>query len=241
MELRSITNPLISLLFPLSCHNCGCSVEKQEFGIACEACWQNVHLFTKEDPLCEKCGVLLTSVSVQRCGQCDDQHFDFVMSVGIYESALSRTVIDLKKNDHIPPKLTKLIRSRLSDLKSQNIDLVIPIPLSAKRRLERKFNQAETIGSLVSDFLSRPMDQYSLVRTSHSQMHRAAMDRKARELSVKGSFSVVRPNLIKGRNILLVDDILTSGSTASHCARMLKKAGAAKVNVFTLARAVMMV
>lgn len=241
MELRSITNPLISLLFPLSCHNCGCSVEKQEFGIACDACWQNVHLFTKEDPLCEKCGVPLTSTSIQRCGQCDDQHFDFVISVGTYEATLSKSVIDLKKHDHIPARLIGLTRARLSDLADQSIDLVLPIPLSPKRRLERTFNQAESIGRLVSDILSKPMDRYSLVRTGQSQMHRAAMDRKARELSVKGSFAVTRPNLIKGRNVLLVDDILTSGSTASHCARVLKKAGAVEVNVFTIARAVLKV
>lgn len=212
-------------------------MENLELGIACDVCWQNTRLFTKEDPLCEKCGGLLTSRAFQQCRQCDDQHFDFVMSVGTYEAALSKSVIDLKKNDRIPPKLTELIRSRLADLTGQNIEIVIPIPLSAKRRLERTFNQAESIGRLVSDILSKPMDQYSLVRTGHSPMHRAAMDRKAREMSVKGSFSVTRPNLIKGRNILLVDDVLTSGSTASHCARALKKAGAVEVNVFTIARA----
>ena len=64
------------------------------------------------------------------------------------------------------------------------------------------------------------------------------MDKKARELTVRNAFKVVRPNLVKGRNILLVDDIFTSGATASNCARVLKTSGALKVTVFTIARAV---
>ncbi len=68
-------------------------------------------------------------------------------------------------------------------------------------------------------------------------MHRAAMDKKAREMTVRNAFQITRPKLIADQNILLVDDILTSGSTASHCAKALKKSGASKVNVLTLARA----
>ena len=68
-------------------------------------------------------------------------------------------------------------------------------------------------------------------------MHRAAMDKKAREATVKNAFEVVRPNMIRGRDILLVDDLMTSGSTASQCAKALKKSGACKVTVMTLARA----
>jgi predicted amidophosphoribosyltransferase len=65
------------------------------------------------------------------------------------------------------------------------------------------------------------------------------MDQRARELTVVNAFEVVRPKLIDGKKVLLVDDVFTSGSTASSCARVLKKKGAAEVNVFTLARAVM--
>jgi predicted amidophosphoribosyltransferase len=64
------------------------------------------------------------------------------------------------------------------------------------------------------------------------------MDKKARELTVRNAFEVVRPKLINGKNIVLVDDVFTSGATASYCAKVLKKNGASRVNVFTLARAV---
>ena len=237
MELGSFADPLISLLFPLQCHVCGTSVEQHRLGIACITCWESTHLFAEKDALCLKCGVLLRSPSSTRCGLCDLQHFDSVLSVGAYHRALSKSVINQKKVDHISSHLQDLIKARLAAFSGSPVDVVIPIPLSAKRRHERSFNQAESIANLVSRLLSTPLDIYSLIRTRHTQMHRVAMDRKARELSVKGSFSVARPNLISGRSILLVDDIITSGSTASHCARVLKKAGAAEVNVFTIARA----
>lgn len=68
-------------------------------------------------------------------------------------------------------------------------------------------------------------------------MRRASMDKKAREQSVKNAFETIRPKLIEGKAILLVDDIFTSGATVSNCAKSLKKAGAKRVEIFTLARA----
>ena len=118
-------------------------------------------------------------------------------------------------------------------------DVIIPIPLSKKRKLERGFNQAEIIAAEIARASGIPIDAASLVRKLHTPIHRIGMDKKARELTVKNAFEVVRPRLIDGRNILLVDDVFTSGATASYCAKVLKKNGAKQVNVFTLARAVM--
>lgn len=236
---RLLSDSVISLLFPQACLVCGVSVESIRDGVACDQCWREMRIFTYDDPLCSKCGTLLESVGHDRCGLCDEQHFDSAFSLGAYEGALAKTIINLKSNDYIPERLVDSVMSYLSSVPVDLADLVLPIPLSKERRLERGFNQAETIAHLVGRSLSVPIDSHSLVRTAHSQMHRAGMDRKAREMSVKRSFSVVRPNMIKGRNILLVDDILTSGSTASHCARVLKKAGASRVTVFTIARAVL--
>jgi ComF family protein len=104
--------------------------------------------------------------------------------------------------------------------------------------IERGFNQAEVIAGHLAKHTGIPIDSLSLSRKAHSQVHRVAMDMKARELSVKNAFEITRPNLVKGRNILLLDDVFTSGSTSSYCAKALKKSGAGKVNVLTLARAV---
>jgi ComF family protein len=144
----------------------------------------------------------------------------------------------MKSIPQLAPHLRKLIASSYGRLPFPP-DVVIPIPLSRMRHLERGFNQAETVGKEVARQLNVAFDPFSLVRTSHSPIHRVGMDAKARDLTVKNSFQVKRGNLIKGKNVLLVDDVMTSGATASHCARVLKKSGAASVVVFTVARAVM--
>ncbi|MEO8650128.1 MAG: phosphoribosyltransferase family protein [Acidobacteriota bacterium] len=118
--------------------------------------------------------------------------------------------------------------------------LIVPVPLSRKRTLERGFNQALLIARIAAKELGAQVDEFSLIRTLHTPKHRAAMDRKARESTVKNAFEVKRPKLIAGRHILLTDDIFTSGGTSSNCAEVLKKAGAASVTVFTVARAVKM-
>jgi predicted amidophosphoribosyltransferase len=70
-------------------------------------------------------------------------------------------------------------------------------------------------------------------------MHRIGMDQKARELTIHNAFEVTRPRLIKGKKAVLIDDVLTSGATTSQAAKVLKKAGAVRVDVFTLSRAVL--
>ena len=128
------------------------------------------------------------------------------------------------------------LASRISDLENS---VVVPVPLSNRRRLERGHNQAEIIGRIVSKQAQLPFIAAALQRIDSSPIHRVGMDKKAREATVKKSFMVGAPRLVNGRNILLVDDVFTSGSTASFCAIALKKSGAASVKVITLARAVM--
>jgi len=140
------------------------------------------------------------------------------------------------------PDLSESIRTRLLESFSSfglaDADVIIPVPLSKKRYLERGYNQAAVIGSFLSVETAIQFDGASLERTVHTPMHRVGMDRKAREITVKKAFSVVRPRLLQGRSVVLVDDVLTSGATASACARILKKNGSGRVSVFTLARAV---
>jgi len=117
--------------------------------------------------------------------------------------------------------------------------VVVPVPLSKKRRFERGHNQADIIGQTIAAYSDLLFVTNGLQRTDHSPMHRIGMDKKAREATVKNSFVVKAPRLIDGKDVVLVDDVFTSGSTASYCAKVLKKNGAGSVKVITLARAVM--
>lgn len=116
--------------------------------------------------------------------------------------------------------------------------MLVPVPLSKKRELERGFNQAEKIADVVSRYLKLPVNASALQRTIHTPLHRAAMDDRARELTVEKAFRVSNAGAVHEKNVLLIDDVLTSGATADACAGVLKKNGASSVNIFTIARAV---
>ncbi|HLA95286.1 MAG TPA: ComF family protein [Pyrinomonadaceae bacterium] len=238
--LKAVTNAIISIAFPQQCHVCANSVNDIDDGVACNNCWSQTRIFSDNESLCGKCGALLSSTvskPIAQCHRCDDHLYDRAAAVGVYESALAKSVLELKKTPSVPKRLHNLLGDAFDRSQFTTVDLIVPVPLSAKRRVERGFNQAELIANVLVKETGIPSDLHSLTRKIHTPMHRAAMDRKARELTVKNAFEIKRPKLIAGRSVLLVDDIFTSGATASYCAKALKKSGAAKVNVLTLARA----
>jgi len=171
------------------------------------------------------------------CRQCDSHHYDSASSIGPYDGALKAEVIALKTVPKIASRTRELLFSSYANAGFEISSLIIPVPLSRQRQLERGFNQAEIVANELSNKFHHEVDAGSLVRTNHSPIHRMGMDRKARDLSVKNAFTVARPKLIEGRSILLVDDVYTTGATLSYCAKALKKSGALRVDVLTLARA----
>ena len=234
---RTIQDSILNLTFPQRCHCCASEVKESSLGITCAECWTETTLFDGSEPLCPKCGVVSESGGFAfDCGRCREQHYDAARSLGIYEKALSANLLHLKKIPVIPEILLDRLKPSARKLSATTFDLIIPVPLSAQRQTDRGFNQADAIAHVVSRELRVLVDRSSLTRRKHTPMHRFGMDRKAREMSVENAFAVTRPNLIRGRNILLVDDIFTSGATVSNCAKALKKKGAGSVRVLTLAR-----
>jgi competence protein ComFC len=238
--LEPIYESFLTVLYPQPCHNCNNSVESGAEGIACRDCWSKARLFTGKETLCKKCGAFLreSGGSVEAsCGKCGDHHYDSARAVGIYEHALAASVINLKKAPYVCTKLASLFLTALESREDADHSLIIPVPLSKKRRLERGFNQAEVLAAILAKPTGKRVVSDNLIRTVHTPIHRAAMDRKAREMSVRNAFELKHPKLIRGEKVLLVDDVFTSGATASNCARVLKKHGASEVRVITLARA----
>ncbi len=238
----SLPDQLLSLLYPQPCLLCGGSVDDRRDGIACRGCWSQTRIFDGNEALCHKCGAFLSaerrSADPAFCHRCDIDHFDLARAVGVYEGALYASIIDLKDKPHLAPHLRELLHTAFLNSPFLNATRIIPVPLSARREKERGFNQAAVIAGHLSRRIKIPADELSLARKVHTERHRAGMDRKARQDSVFNAFAVKRPRLVKGENILLVDDIFTTGATVSNCAKALKKAGAVEVNVLTIARVV---
>jgi len=236
---QRVFDPLLTLVYPQACHVCENSVESSEDGIACSYCWKKTSIFSGAETLCAKCGAFLRPESSDFqtfCRRCDEHFYDSATAVGIYEYALAASVLHLKRESFVAKRLQKTLVSRFQNTDLQNVTLIIPVPLSKKRLLERGFNQAAVISKILAEKFGTKSDEQSLARNLHTPMHRAGMDGKARAASVENAFEVKRPKLIEGEKILLVDDVYTSGATVSNCAETLKKSGAEKVYVFTLAR-----
>lgn len=238
--LSFLTDSLASLIYPQFCGVCGRLVEKSSDGAACAECWSNTKIFGDLDRLCQKCGLFLVESDVETtnaCGQCSDHAYDTAQSSGVYGNALAASILHLKRVPLMPVRIKELLVRTLDRAQLTGDYLIVPVPLSKKRLIERGFNQSSLLGKVLSAHTGWKFDEHSLIRTGDTPMHRAAMDRFAREATVKKAFSVVRPGLIKGKDILLVDDLFTSGATASNCSKVMKKVGAERVVVLTLARA----
>lgn len=240
--LSSLADSLLSLVYPHSCVVCGNCVENRRDGVACETCWTQTRIFTGSETLCSKCGSYLRekpSVNPVYCQNCKDHFYDSAYAVGVYEKALAAAILELKRDSSIPKTLSGYIRSALNRIEFSEATVMVPVPLSARRRLERGFNQAETVAAFIASETGLRVEKDVLERTAHTTIHRVAMDRKAREMSVAKAFKLSHPEKISGKDVLLVDDVLTSGATVSACSRILKKDGARAVQVFTLGRAVL--
>ncbi len=224
---RSLSDSILDVIYPQECRVCGGEVESSDDGVACGGCWNGTRVFTDGDTLCTKCGAFLfpsNTATTASCSKCVDHSYDRAFSIGLYEKALSASVLELKTSPTICRRIKRLVEATLDRYSVDGSIIVIPVPLSSRRLRERGFNQATIIGTFVSKHLGSVLDSFTLIRKVHTPMHRAGMDQKARAMTVKNAFEVVRPKLVENKSVLLVDDILTSGETASTCARVLKKA-----------------
>ena len=155
--------------------------------------------------------------------------------IGWYEGALRETVLLLKRQPVLPQHLVALIEEVSNSF--AGVTRVVPVPLHKDRLRSRGFNQAAIIAREMSRALRVPLDEVSLVRVTTSEKHRTGLDAKGRRDSVARAFAVPHPRLVNGEDILLVDDVLTTGATVEACEAALTDSGARSVVVFALAQA----
>lgn len=167
--------------------------------------------------------------------------FQRAVAYGAYDGVL-RDLVHLLKYQRVKPVaplLARLLNESLGDIRFPESLLVVPIPLYKRKLRERGFNQAEEIARA---FIRRRTDARiqletsSLVRTRETASQ-TGLTRHQRRANVRGAFAVVKPERVLDKSLLIVDDVMTTGTTASECARVLLRAGARQVFVATVARA----
>jgi ComF family protein len=233
---------LLALVYPQACAICAGSVESRFGGAICEKCWQQTRVFSGSETVCWKCGLPSIGTAPEekreevRCRRCEQDAFKAARACGLYEGALRASVLLLKREPFVSGKLSELLLKTQQRYPLSEATRIVPVPLHPEREKTRGFNQAALIGRELSRTTSLPFDEVSLVRTHHSNRHRAGMDAKGRRETVADAFRVTYPALVAGERILLVDDVFTTGATVSSCAQTLLDAGATEVLVLTIAR-----
>lgn len=243
-RLDAVADAALALVYPVRCAACGLdSVERRADAPACAACWDATTVFGGDETLCWKCGTpahveLPAEVRERvRCRRCDADGYTAARAAGTYEGALRAAVLRLKHEPHVGARLALLLARAQRRPPLDRATLVVPVPLHAERLRERGFNQAALLARAVASRNRLRLDEWSLARERHTERHRAGMDARGRRETVEDAFRVVRPRLVAGECVLLVDDVLTTGATVSSCARTLRESGATEVFVLTVARA----
>lgn len=251
MTTRRLTNAVshiydaaLALVYPTGCAACeSASVEARADAPACAACWDETKIFSGDETLCWKCGTPAPAPVARekwegvRCRRCDAESFTAARAVGVYEGALRAAVLALKHEPHIGFRLARLLCETQQRAPLNLATRIVPVPLHARREKERRFNQAAILGRALAAHTKLPLDEFTLVRTAHTERHRAGMDARGRRETVADAYTVARPRLVEGERVLLIDDVFTTGATVSACAKVLREAGAEEVFVLTVARA----
>jgi ComF family protein len=234
---------LIELIYP-SLRECPiCRQEpayRQGIGVNC---LQKIGLITP--PICQKCGrpLRLKAAGQNTCNQCNEKRYFFTKArvVGLYEGALREYLSELKYRyrPELGEALGKLMVEWVKlDPEFQKADLIIPIPIHRLKLELRGYNQAELLANPLQKYLGIKLKNDIIIRDKLTESQNS-LSKENRFLNIANAFRVVNAKELTGTSVLLIDDILTTGATASEAARVLLRAGARTVKVLALAAGVM--
>jgi len=237
--IRSLFNGLKDLVYPPICTVCRERITSaQPYQGLCLPCSQRIGLTIP--PFCLKCFRPLTADNVAYCRNCTEQtlHFDFAYCACPFSPFLRQLLLQFKFHQktylrHVfAERIIEFIRQYNLDI--GQFDLFVPMPLSNVRLRERGYNQSYLIADILARHFHKPCPQNVLVKARHTASQ-SSLAKKERFTNVEGAFRINSSAKIINTNILIIDDLMTTGATASAAAFALKSAKANKVAILTLA------
>ncbi|MFN2541273.1 MAG: ComF family protein [Chthoniobacterales bacterium] len=234
-----LVGAVASLLYPPVCATCSANVKAGDYLCAdCES-----KLMRIVPPFCAICsepfsGAISTTFT---CANCGHRRLDFDAAVAAYRSRgiVRHIVLEFKyhRQIHLRHLVARWLFAALDDdrLRDRTFDIIVPVPLHPARERARGFNQSALLAELLSAHMSlKAVPVLERLRYTTTQ---TAFDRAERMQNLHGAFRLRKNADVRELRVLLIDDVLTTGSTLSECARVLKKAGARSVHAATAARA----
>ncbi len=237
--LGQLVNLLGDIFLPPLCAGCGAQVNDHEN--LCATCWQDIEFISP--PYCDILGIPLPydpgGRTVSAAALACEPAYDHARAVARYSGTIRKLIHALKYSDRQDGwrLYGRWLKNAAADLLEET-DFLIPIPLNRRRLWFRRFNQAALLADALARETGLRSEPLTLVR-SRPTRSQVGLTPKQRRRNVSGAFSINKAmrHSLQGSNILLVDDVITTGATAEACARKLKKEGAARVDVVALARA----
>jgi ComF family protein len=231
---------ILNLIFPPQCLSCKARVPTS--GTLCLECWQQVQFIT--DPMCACCGLPFEHSIGEHalCGECMNERpiYAHARAAFRYDEYSRKLITSFKYSDHT--ELAKIYATWLAKAGGELIatsDYIIPVPLHYWRFISRRYNQSALLAQALGKKTGIKYLPTALKRTRHTKAQ-TGLSKTERSKNVSGAFTLNTryKSLIKGKNILLIDDVLTTGATINQCSKQLLKSGAMQVNVLTLARTI---
>ncbi|MBR4355033.1 MAG: ComF family protein [Elusimicrobiaceae bacterium] len=231
---------LLHLFFPRTCVCCGCDLSWTNENYLCPSCSKGL---TRPGPLfCQRCGVNLPSGGAH-CRSCrgskaKQYKCQVIRSAWIFNTSSRALVHGLKYayGDYLAKMMGWQMAknfSRYPELAC--VEIIVPVPLFVKKERQRGYNQSVLLASSFAQNTGIPLVEKALVRTRDT-VSQTTLGRQARLANMADAFSCVQPDVVKGKTILLIDDVATTGATLEGCAVALKTAGAKRVFAYTYAR-----
>lgn len=239
--IHRLAASILDLCLPRTCAGCRQTWMLAEQGCWCSQCMPDLGWI--RSPRCPSCGTpFLDSPQSDDhlCGDClkNSFSFDVARSAVLYAGVVRERIHQLKfgRQLHWSSALVDLlVKTSGGEEALPPVDFILPVPLHRQRLQERGFNQAGLMAGEFGRRWSIPVRFGVLVRQRATQPQ-TRLGRRERLENVQGAFTVVKPELVRDRSVLLIDDVFTTGTTLSECARVLKRAGAHQVAAVTVAR-----
>jgi competence protein ComFC len=240
-SFKGLKNSLLDFVFPPYCLLCNSFISSDETqddtypqNLICRNCWESLNILPH--PFCPMCRSFLDQ-TLSRCPKCpQSSSLSLNRSLGVFDPYYQTLIHHFKYNRKF--SIGKKLGSRLGQLLKQEefskgFDYIIPVPLHLSRKRERGYNQSRILAEEISKTVSVPLMEKVLIRKKKTK-DQTHLSLEERERNVRGAFVVRANSALQGKKVILVDDVMTTGSTLKECARVLKDAGADEVTGVTL-------